>query len=130
MKSVSRARNWVLVCGEGAKSLIGAHFCAGALMVIKQISQESHGFVKIFPVVDEDAAGGNNANTSAEWSWWFEIEIDRRCAVIVDFSDTGEMGDRHTAADEVVGDKKVVAFNSYSLNWPRPYKPKRTRNAP
>jgi hypothetical protein len=87
-------------------------------MVIEQTSQESHGFVKTFPVVDEDATGGNNANTPAEWGWWFEIEIDCRCAIIVDFSDGGEMGDRHAAADEVVGDKEVVAFNEYSLNWP------------
>jgi len=95
----------------------------GALTIIDHRAQEGRDIVETLTVEDEETRGGNNANTSAEWSWWFEIESDCRCTVIADFNDTGEIGDRHTAAGEVVGDEKVVAFNGYPLNWPRPYKP-------
>jgi hypothetical protein len=101
-----------------------------ALTIIDHRSQEGRDLVETLTVEDEETRGGNNTNTSAEWSWWFEIESDCRCTVIVDFNDTGEMCDRHTAAGEVVGDEKVVAFNGYPLNWPRPYKPNYAYDTP
>jgi hypothetical protein len=92
-------------------------------MLIEQTSQESHGLVKTGAIDGGGLDRGNNANTSAERRRWFEIESNCRYSAIADFSDTGEMGDRHAMAREAVGDDKVVAFNGYPLDWPRPYQP-------